>query len=156
MNDGDGGLAKHAASCPHEIDWENAKIVGKETGWTQRIFLEGIETLRRKNKGRTPLNAYNKMEQWQSVLYSFFDSSIWRQIEDFTRKTSVTEEHIVNDIHSFKIKPEDGGNNTPLKIRKIKKRYSFAYSTKKFYKNQIDTWQWTKDVKVAHTEKLAG
>ena len=56
-------------------------------------------------------------------------------------KTSVTEEHIVNDIHSFKIKPEDGGNNTPLKIRKIKKRYSFAYSTKKFCKNQIDTWQ---------------
>ena len=76
MNDGDGGLAKHSASCPHEIDWENAKIVGKETGWTQRIFLEGIETLRRKNEGRTPLNAYNKMEQWQSVLYSFFDSSI--------------------------------------------------------------------------------
>jgi len=50
MNDGDGGLAKHAVSCPNEIDWENAKIVGKETGWTQRIFLEGIETLRRKDE----------------------------------------------------------------------------------------------------------
>ena len=87
------------------------------------------------------------MEQWQSVLYSLFESSIWRQIEDFTRKTSVTQELIVNDIHSLKIKPEDGGNNAPLKIRKIKKRYSFAYSTKKFYKNQIDTWQWTKDIK---------
>ena len=67
MNDGDGGLAKHATICPHIIDWENAKIVGKETGWTQRKFLEGIES------GITPLNAYNKMEQWQSTLCSFFE-----------------------------------------------------------------------------------
>ena len=63
MNDGDGGLAKHATICPHGIDWENAKIVGKEPRWTQRKFLEGIETLRQKNKGISPLNAYNKMEQ---------------------------------------------------------------------------------------------
>ena len=51
------------------------------------------------------------------------------------QKTSVTQELIVDDIHSFKIKPEDGGNYTQLKIRKIKKRYSFAYSTKKLQKS---------------------
>ena len=36
MNTGDGGLAKHASTCSHEVDWENAKIVGKERRWTQR------------------------------------------------------------------------------------------------------------------------
>jgi len=72
MNEGDGGLAKHAAKCPEEIDWEGSKIVGKETRWTQRKFLEGVETLREKNDGKTPLNNYNRLEQWQSVLCSFF------------------------------------------------------------------------------------
>ena len=62
MNDGDGGLAKHAATCPHGINWEEAKIVGKEQRWTQRKYLEGIETLRLKNQGVSPLNAYNKIE----------------------------------------------------------------------------------------------
>ena len=73
MNDGDGGLAKHASSCPQTVDWAKAKIVGKEKGWTQRKYLEGIETLRQKNTGRIPLNSYNQLEQWQSVIYSFFD-----------------------------------------------------------------------------------
>ena len=72
MNEGDGGLARHSTTCPHEIDWENARIVGREQRWTQRTYLEGIETLRKKNEGRTPLNSYNKLEQWQSVLYSYF------------------------------------------------------------------------------------
>ena len=48
MNEGDGGLAKHASRCPNGIDWDNAKIVGKEHKWTQRKFLEGIESLRQK------------------------------------------------------------------------------------------------------------
>ena len=48
MDEGDGGLAKHAASCSQGIDWENAKIVGKESRWAQRKYLEGIETLRQK------------------------------------------------------------------------------------------------------------
>ena len=71
MNEGDGGLARHATICPHDIDWDNAKIVSKEQGWTQRKYLEGIESLRQKNRGITPLNSYNQMEQWQSVIYSF-------------------------------------------------------------------------------------
>ena len=73
MNDGDGGLAKHASTCSQEVDWENAKIVGKEQKWTQRKYLEGIETLRQKNGGKIPLNNYNQLEQWQSTIYSFFD-----------------------------------------------------------------------------------
>ena len=71
MNDGDGGLARHATVCPHDIDWDNAKIVNKEQGWSQRKYLEGIESLRQKNRGITPLNSYNQLEQWQSVIYSF-------------------------------------------------------------------------------------
>ena len=73
MNDGDGGLAKHASTCPLGIDWEGSKIVGREQKWSQRKYLEGIESLRQKNQGITPLNSYNKLEQWQSVLYAFFD-----------------------------------------------------------------------------------
>ena len=74
MNERDGGLAKHAASCPQGIDWERARIVGKEENWTQRKLLEGIETLRRKNEGIIPLNQYNQMEQWRGVLNSLFNN----------------------------------------------------------------------------------
>ena len=52
MNDRDGGLAKHATICQHEIDWEGSKIINKEENWTQRKMLEGIETLRQKSKGK--------------------------------------------------------------------------------------------------------
>ena len=72
MNESDGGLAKHATTCHHGIDWEKARIVAKEENWTQRKLLEGIETLRLKNMGMTPLNQYNQMEQWQGVLHSLF------------------------------------------------------------------------------------
>ena len=75
MNDGDGGLAKHANSCTHEIDWENAKIINKEQRWTQRKYLEGIETIKLKDKGIITLNSYNQMEQWQSTIYS---NSNWK------------------------------------------------------------------------------
>ena len=74
MNDGDGGLSKHASLCSKGIDWEKAKIIGRELGWNQRN-LEGVETLKLKNKGITPLNSYNKMDQWQSVVYSFEEES---------------------------------------------------------------------------------
>ena len=74
MNERDGGLAKHAASCPQGIDWKRARIVGKEENWTQRKLLEGIETLRRKNEGIIPLNQYNQMEQWRGVLNSLFNN----------------------------------------------------------------------------------
>ena len=76
MNDRDGGLAKHATSCPHEIDWDEAKIIGKEQNWMQRKLLEGIETLREKNEGRTPLNQYNQLDQWRGVLNSLFNSDV--------------------------------------------------------------------------------
>ena len=71
MNDRDGGLAKHATSCPQEIDWERAKIVGKEHNWTQRKLLEGIETLRQKNEGKTPLNEYNQLKSVPKVIAHF-------------------------------------------------------------------------------------
>ena len=76
MNDRDGGLAKHATLSPREIDWERAKIVGKEQNWTQRKLLEGIETLRQKNEGKTPLNQYNQLDQWRGVLNSLFNSDV--------------------------------------------------------------------------------
>ena len=75
MNTNDGGLAKHTSTCTEEIDWENAKIVGREQRWTQRKYLEGIESLREKNKGITPLNSFNQLEQWQSTLLPFFEKS---------------------------------------------------------------------------------
>ena len=75
MNTNDGGLAKHSTTCENEIKWEAAKIVGREQRWTQRKFLEGIESLREKNKGITPLNSYNQLEQWQSTLYPFFQKT---------------------------------------------------------------------------------
>ena len=54
-------LFPDALSCSHEIDWENARIVGREQRWTQRKYLEGIESLRQKNKGVNPLNNYNQL-----------------------------------------------------------------------------------------------
>ena len=71
MNAGDGGLAKHATLCRKGIDWNKAKIIAREQKPNQRKYLEGIETLKLKNQGITPLNAYNKMEQWQPVVYAF-------------------------------------------------------------------------------------
>ena len=71
MNTGDGGLAKHAANCTYGIDWENARIIGNESKWTQRKILEGVESLKEKTKGIQPLNAYNQLPQWQSTIYSF-------------------------------------------------------------------------------------
>ena len=75
MNTNDGGLAKHSSTCEKEIKWEDAKIIGREQRWTQRKFLEGIESLREKNKGITPLNSYNQLEQWQSTLLPFFQKT---------------------------------------------------------------------------------
>ena len=72
MNEGDGGLAKHATLCTHGINWEDSKIINREERWTQRKYLEGIETLRQKQKGIIPLNSYNQLEQWKSVLHNFF------------------------------------------------------------------------------------
>jgi len=72
MNTGDGGLARHAVACESGINWEEAKIVGRERRWRQRKLLEGIESLRQKDHGVTPLNSYNQLEQWQSTLSRCF------------------------------------------------------------------------------------
>ena len=71
MNAGDGGLAKHGVECQEGINWNAAKITGRESGTMQRKMLEGVESLKEKYRGRMPLNSYNQMEQWQSTIYSF-------------------------------------------------------------------------------------
>jgi len=71
MNTGDGGLAKHSTTCEQPINWDGAKIVGRESKTTQRKFLEGIITLKERGKGRIPLNAYNQLEPWQPVIFQY-------------------------------------------------------------------------------------
>ena len=71
MNTGDGGLAKHNSVCHKSINWEGAKIVGRERRTAQRKFLEGIMTLKEKSKGKTPLNTYNQMEPWQPIIFEY-------------------------------------------------------------------------------------
>ena len=46
MGKEDGVLARHSVECTGNIDWEGAKIVGRETGLRQRKVREGIESLR--------------------------------------------------------------------------------------------------------------
>ena len=77
MNAGDGGLAKHSVECPNDINWEAAKITGRESGTMQRKMLEGVESLKDKYRGRTPLNSYNhfNLEPWQSTIYSFLEKT---------------------------------------------------------------------------------
>ena len=71
MNTGDGGLAKHNNTCQQTIDWNGAKIVGREAKTTQRKFLEGVMTLKERGKGRIPLNSYNQLEPWQPVVFQY-------------------------------------------------------------------------------------
>ena len=71
MNTGDGGLAKHSATCSSNINWQGAKIIGREKKTMQRKFLEGIKTLEERSKGVIPLNSYNQMEPWQSTICAF-------------------------------------------------------------------------------------
>ena len=75
MNAGDGGLAKHSVECPEGIDWNAAKITGRESGTMQRKMLEGVESLKDKYRGRMPLNSYNQMEHWQSTIYTFLEKT---------------------------------------------------------------------------------
>ena len=46
MNTGDGGLAKHNSTCEKTIDWNNAKIIRRETKTTQQKLLDGVMTLK--------------------------------------------------------------------------------------------------------------
>ena len=58
------------STCTEEIGWKNAKTVGREQNWTQRI-----ESLREKTKGKTPLNNFNQLEQWDQHAVSI----IWEK-----------------------------------------------------------------------------
>ena len=75
MNTGDGGLAKHSVECSKGIDWEAAKVTGRENGTMQRKMLEGVKSLQEKYRGRIPLNTYNQLEHWQSTIYSFLETT---------------------------------------------------------------------------------
>ena len=75
MNAGDGGLARHSVECPEGIDWDAAKITGRESGSMQRKMLEGVESVKEKYRGRVPLNSYNQMEHWQSTIYTFLEKT---------------------------------------------------------------------------------
>ena len=71
MNSGDGGLAKHSSMCEKSVNWEDAKIIGREKHTSKRKYLEGIETLKEKSRGIIPLNSYNQMEPWQPTIFAF-------------------------------------------------------------------------------------
>ena len=73
MNTGDGGLAKHSTHCGEAVNWDKAKIIGKEVNTTKRKFLEGIETLKERSRGVIPLNTYNQMDPWQPTIYAYME-----------------------------------------------------------------------------------
>ena len=75
MNAGDGGLARYSVECTAGINWEAARITGRESGTVQRKMLEGVESLKDKYKGRMPLNSYNQMEHWQSTIYTLLEKT---------------------------------------------------------------------------------
>ena len=70
----DGGLARHTMECQSGVDWENAEIIARERGLTQRKILEGIDSLRRRHYGMKVLNNFDHVDTWRPVLNSFFDS----------------------------------------------------------------------------------
>ena len=41
MNINNNGLARHAATCTDEIDWKNARIIGREKSLNQTKYPEG-------------------------------------------------------------------------------------------------------------------
>ena len=54
-----------------EMNWGNAKIVGQEQRWTQRKYLEGIESPREKNKGITKqLQPTGTMAEYTVTIFS--------------------------------------------------------------------------------------
>ena len=49
MKEKDDGLAaKHITECSRGINWEEVKIVGRESGQIQRKMIEGVETMKQK------------------------------------------------------------------------------------------------------------
>ena len=58
-----------------KVNWEAAKITGRENGTMQRKMLEGVESLKEKYRGRIPLNSYNQLDHWQSTIYSFLEKT---------------------------------------------------------------------------------
>ena len=50
MNEKDGGLAKYSTECTRGINWEEAKIVGRESEQIQRMMVEGVKTMKQGNR----------------------------------------------------------------------------------------------------------
>ena len=63
-------ISEACSNMPRWNQLGGAKVVERERKLTQRKYLEGVETLKQKNRGVTPLKNYSKMEQWQAVIYS--------------------------------------------------------------------------------------
>ena len=51
MESGRGNLARYTMTYRYEMDLEKGRIIGKEKLWTQRKYLEDIDSLERKNQG---------------------------------------------------------------------------------------------------------
>ena len=73
MEKEDGGLTRHGVECTGNIDWEGAKIVGRETGLRHRKVREGIESLRERHHGMRVLNNHEQLEMWKPILNDYFE-----------------------------------------------------------------------------------
>ena len=73
MGKEDGDLACHSVECTGNIDWEGAKIVGREMGLRQRKVREGIELLHERHHGMRVLNNHEQLEMWKPILNDYFE-----------------------------------------------------------------------------------
>ena len=73
MGKKDRGLAPHSVECTGNIDWEGAKMVGRETGLRQRKVRERIESLRERHHGMRVLNNHERLEMWKPILNDYFE-----------------------------------------------------------------------------------
>ena len=63
MNEQDEGLGKHITKDGEGINWKGSRIMERENGRTQRMMLEGVDTIKQKGMGKKVLNTCNQMEQ---------------------------------------------------------------------------------------------
>ena len=101
MGTEDGGIAKHSVDCQHKHIWNESKIVARESAFTQRKILEGIESLRIRHKGIEVLNNHRQLHMWRPLLYEFFSSekengAIWNE-----NTTSISKLHHGDPANNF-------------------------------------------------------
>ena len=70
MGKEDGVLARHSVECTGNIDWEGAKIVGRETGLRQRKVREGIESLRNDTM-EWDFSTIKQLKVWKPILNDY-------------------------------------------------------------------------------------